>query len=795
MAEKEKASRMSRRGLVTGLGMAGIALAYPTTKALAQTSGDAATGDAMGNASEHLTVESMRAQAAALKVGDWARTLGFHEPGDGGAALYRIEKRAPNRKTNEADAIALDTGKMAVLHERRAVNYKMFGAVGDGKNDDGVQIKLAHEYANQFDIPVVNTAGEFWIIKTNRIPIRTNVQWGKTVLHIDERQNTRRDPRFVVENDEKAKALTTDEKVRKALIEKLKPGAQIIPELAPYAGCLFSVRDSGDRIGIRAGYKGNKGWPREELFYVEEEGRIVGDIAWTFRNFTSIQAIPTNRNFVVLEGGGFLLSGHTPADGKPGYHANGFSIRRSRTIIRDQWMGLEPGNADESIEPRSGFYSLGHVFNVTLENIHAMPWVYKRQPPAQSVKHGTYGIGGSRMLNCTFRNITAEAGWPSWGVFGTNLNKNFRIEKCHLNRVDVHFHCWGLYISDCVIGFKGISMTGGGELVVENTVRHGNNFIHFRPDYGSKWDGPIRVTNCTLRPNRNGQAAVLSYRPRDFDYKYPIGLATSIVIDNMRIDYSGVPQNDDPCWLVQAPTFSRIKQGARLFFPHTFLFRDVNVEGRKQGVRLMQLPDPWHFDVRREGGYDDNGLRPNCNIVCERVALERTEPDKLDQPGAAQFVLGGAKAEESGDPLALYPRIVFSDCDHVAVLLKNCAAAVTFERCSINMLTALDLRGALAFTSCDFRPHAPKARGRLYSLDSTQGTRLTNCTLYSPIIGGKPTPAMIDAYGFIVMNKTLAHSHVNTMLGRGVVDYWKQNKDGIEPAFVDKLKTRHELEE
>ena len=88
-----------------------------------------------------------------------------------------------------------------MLLESEAVNYRMFGAVGDGEHDDGVQIKLAHEYANQHQIPVVNRSGEFWIKETNNIPITTNVHWGKTTFHIDERYNSRRRPRFVVRND------------------------------------------------------------------------------------------------------------------------------------------------------------------------------------------------------------------------------------------------------------------------------------------------------------------------------------------------------------------------------------------------------------------------------------------------------------------------------------------------------------------------------------------------------------------------------------------------------------------
>ena len=82
-------------------------------------------------------------------------------------------------------------GLAAVLIESEAVNYRTFGAVGDGHNDDGVQIKRAHEFANEHDLPVVQLSGEFWISRTNDIPIRTNVHWGKSVFHIDEKYNSK----------------------------------------------------------------------------------------------------------------------------------------------------------------------------------------------------------------------------------------------------------------------------------------------------------------------------------------------------------------------------------------------------------------------------------------------------------------------------------------------------------------------------------------------------------------------------------------------------------------------------
>ncbi len=721
-------------------------------------------------------------------------TLGFYTPGDGGAALYHVQQPTEDLQPNDADVLALQNGLVAVLLEGEAVNYRMFGAVGDGENDDGVQMKLAHQYANAHRIPVINLSGDFWIRQTNRIPIQTNVSWGQTRFHIDEVFNTQRDPRFEVLNDEPTEALE-DEELKAALLEQLRPGVHIVPELAPYAGYLIDVRDDGDRIGIRAGYEGNRGWAREELFYVEEEGRIVGDIAWEFSDFTSITATPCNDNYLVVEGGGFHVSGENPNTGSTGYHWNGFSIRRSRTIVREQWVGLEKGARDESLAARHGFYSLSGVYDVTLENIRLMPWEKSRREPEVAVPHGTYGIGGSRMLNCTFRNLTAEAGWVSWGVFGTNVNKNFRIENCRLNRIDVHFHCWNLYIEDCEIGFKGISVTGGGDLFVTDTTRDGNTFINFRRDYGSTWDGRIRLLGCTLKPTGGGSVSVLSYGMRNFDYQYQIGFARSVVIDDLMIDYSVAPTSEAPCWLMNIVPFSQTEAGSRLFFPTSLQFSDIRVQGREQGVRLARIPNPYQYDLGRRGGYDGSRLDANCMIDVENVQLERLTPERPGDTGNVHLLLGGEDAQEYVDELALYPTIRFRDCDGVSVSLGSSIASASFERCSINTVTAQGLRGELAFSDCRFQPNLQEVEGDIYALDSTLGTRFTNCTVHAPIVGGEARPELVDSTGFLAINGPVRYFHLNTTLGNSVLDYCRQAGIGLDPDFIARLRTHHALEE
>ena len=786
MSEQPTQSNMSRRKMLTGIGTGGIALVQ-YTRTLAQETAMQTTENIC--LARYSTVQAMKSQQHA---GDnsFAETAGFYAPGDGGAAVYRIWKRGEEIQPNGADVIALQNGMAAVLVEKRAVNYAMFGAVGDGVQDDGVPIKRAHEYANKRGVPIVNRTGEYWIKQTNDIPIATDVHWGKTTFHIDEKYNDKNKARFVVRNDEARKDLTQDEALKAALLEKIKPGVQLIPELAPYAGHLITVEDSQDRIGIRAGNYSKAGWAREEFFYVEEEGRVIGDIAWAFKNFTSVTATPCNDHYLVIEGGGFYFSGDIPGEEYTGYYHHGIAIHRSRVIIRQQWMGLEKGKRDISMQPRRGFYVLSGVYDVTLENIRAMPWEKNRRAADRVLAAGTYGISGARMLNCTFRNLTAEGGWVAWGFFGTNLNKNFRVENCRLNRIDVHFHCWNLYIGHCAIGFKGISITGGGDLVIENTTRYGNQFVNFRRDYGAKWDGHIHLRNCTLKPSGKGKASVLAYHPDNFDYQYAIGFARSVKIEDMIVDYIAAPNSKDPCWLMDIVPFSKTHENARLFFPRRIEFRNIAVEGRGQGVRLIHMPNPHHYDLRQKSTYDGNRLIANCTLICADVQLEKLTPKNPADPEDMHLLIGGETALGYADSHALCPNIRFTDCENIGIYFGHCIASAFFERCGINAVHAPGLRGELVFDTCRFQPDVQRVPEIFYTVKSSLGTRFTNCTLHAPIVGGKARPELIDRTGIVEIDKAVQHHHLNTALGNDIVNHFKT----FDPKFIAKLMARHELE-
>ncbi|MEC3880448.1 hypothetical protein [Parapedobacter sp. 10938] len=781
-------NKLSRRKMLAAVGVTGLSAV--STIGLAATGGNVTpAGNRMRTFFYPNIAHLIRDEG--LEEGDLVYTSGFYHVGDGGGASYLVSSETA-LTVDKHTAVTLANGYIATLVDIKTVNYKMFGAVGDGKHDDGENIKAAHAYANKMDVPVVNLRGDYWIEKTTGIVVQTDVVWGKSKFHINEKYNGR-SARFHITSKHEPIPIDLTEEEKKMFLEQFRPGVGIIPLLSKYKNCLLVIADENDRIGYRAGktYGGRVSRMREELCYVEEHGRIIGDIAWAFKNYTSFVAYPADESFLTIEGGAFYVSGDDPGSKKVQYVQNGFSISRSRTIIRNQWVGLDAGKRDVSMAPRNGFYSFSRVYDCLLENVRLIPWEKDRGSKEASVPQGTYGLGGNRMLNVVFRNITAEGSMTHWGVFGTNMNKNFRIERCKLNRVDVHFHCWNLSISDSEIGYKGISITGGGELVVTNTTCRSSRFINFRYDYGGKWAGNINITNCRLAPNQSTDISILSFLSANFDYQYPIGYAHSIKVEDFVVDYSGMADKERGCWVMRTTTY-RPAPGRPLFFPVFSVFRNIRVVGGGNGVRLMNLPYMDGYYALRQGSYDGVTLTPNAQLIFEDIQLEELAPT-IEEPGL-HINLGTSSGDTGASQLL--PQITFRNCRHFRGCFGNNILSLAFENCTLhafNVGEQREVQGDIYFGNCKFKP-VLGTDGKSMHLAATLGVAFSNCVFLAPQIGGQSRPDLLYLVDAVRINKTVKYNHLNSRLGNDMLHYCKEKGIRLRPAFVAMLKGHHELE-
>lgn len=90
------------------------------------------------------SIEDLKTSDVQLVEGDICSTLGYHEPGDGGGSIYRIEYN-PGIVEDKRYVHYLsysDTLRAVILLDDK-VNVHQFGAYGDGSHDDSAAIQAA----------------------------------------------------------------------------------------------------------------------------------------------------------------------------------------------------------------------------------------------------------------------------------------------------------------------------------------------------------------------------------------------------------------------------------------------------------------------------------------------------------------------------------------------------------------------------------------------------------------------------------------------------------------------------
>ncbi|MVZ67385.1 hypothetical protein GQF61_16140 [Sphingobacterium sp. DK4209] len=770
----------SRRNLIKSLG-AGALIAGISTVAKGEVSIKGAADLTVKNVA---TVADLILQKKA-SVGDIYRTLGYYSENDGGGAHYILRDQRVDSPGNHL----LGNGLVAELFVHEALNYKMFGTKSDGNFDDGIAIKATHEYANMYSLPVINRHGEYWIKESNDINIQTSVEWGASVFYIDEQHNTPKAFKFNIVSKAPIKNHQLSESDKRNILAKLIPGVTEIAELNQFRGNLIYVEDKNDRVGYRAGAKfDGQSWAKQELFFIEDHGKVVGDIAYTFKDFSSFEIIPVEDSYLTVTGGCFVLSGNS--SGK-GYTKNGIAIRRSRTIVSKQIVRLADGAVDNAPNARTGFYNFHKVYEVRLEDIKLIPYEQDREGTERDVPAGTYGISGDRILNGTFRNVTAEGGKVHWGVFGTNMNKNFTIDLCRLNRVDVHFHCWNLRILNTHIGHRGISVTGGGNLTVRDCTVEGRNIINFRQDFGSKWDGDIRVNNILFKPTYPSSVALLELTPSNFNYHYPIVLGKTIIVENVIIDTSSVNKNAE-IHLIHFPKFAKMDHDERVIFPSYIEFRNVMCRGHVSGVKGFHLVKPQGFFTDKVGSFDGSLFDANVQVKIDHVDL--LDGGSLNNTSNPYHFSMLSNNDQQADAHSLFIDFNLSQAKELQIAVDAVPLQLTLRN---SLLSKIDLgaeaklHGALFLDRCQLAPQVNKAEQVKFDVQSSLGTVFNNCTIHAPRVAAQAEPELFKQYTFLEINKKLLGTHMNTKIANSYLQYLNSKGIKLTSEYSSRLLLGH----
>lgn len=448
--------------------------------------------------------------------------------------VYSLENgQAFEKKINEnikTISSQLDT----IIQQRGYVTYEDFGAKGDGVTDDGNAIKQAHLKANELNKFVFcPTPKEFYVKEIENIPIETNVNWNGSTIIIDD-NTTLTNPIFIVKSTKETQVLNRSQ--CSSLID-LGENSVEIPLLKGYGEAFVEIINEDKKIYIREGANADSGSNLCDMTIVDNNGLIKEKLNWHFDKVTRLVVMPLPSEYLILENGIFKTI--SDSMNSYAYINRGITVNRSKTILKKITHSIV--QSKESVgRCYNGFIYLSHCCDIQLLDTSLTPRFFKY---INSVASGTYDFGVSYCLNLYVDNLQAFSNSDSyWGVWGGNFIKNLSILNSKLNRVDAHKGVFNLTIKDTTIGNRGITVCGGGTLILNNIDVYSSDLVTFRGDYGATWLGDIFIDNIRHYPKSKYNNILNCSYNVDHDYGYECTLGKNIVsIKN----YTVYPQIQD----------------------------------------------------------------------------------------------------------------------------------------------------------------------------------------------------------------------------------------------------------
>lgn len=438
-----------------------------------------------------------------------------------------------------------------MMNSKDFVQYEDFGAVGDGVSDDMAAICAAHDYANAHHLMVKSKPeAEYYIGGSDRTAIiETQTNWSMSRFIIDDR---------AVENNKKPCFLVRSSLQPMDLSIKELSKDQTYLQLNLDQDCYVVVTNSNEKKFIRFGLNQDNGSDTTDCFIVDKEGNITSPIDWDYKEITSAVAWPMDDEILTISGGIFTTIANQ-AEPVYNYYSRGIDITRSNTIIE----GLTHYVVGEGPQgsPYRGFLSAMKCANITFQDCFSTGHkIYTTIGSANlPVMMGSYDLHANNIVNFTLRNCKMNHinDQTRWGVIATNFCKNILVEDCVLSRLDAHMGVSGFYtIRNSQLGCKGLNAIGRGMLTIEKTVLYANHLLYLRRDYGSTWEGNVKIKDCKWILNNKGQKAsalMVAMNNGMHDFGYTCYMPNTIEIENLYIDDTSLPEShelylfSDPC--------------------------------------------------------------------------------------------------------------------------------------------------------------------------------------------------------------------------------------------------------
>lgn len=357
------------------------------------------------------------------------------------------------------------------------LNFEMFGATGDGLNDDSESIKKCFDTANKTGISVICEPKKRYLIK-QAISQEVNVNFdGNNSTFILPSMGTifttikGNDMALSSNTIGKNGMLGTSTTNKFFTIETdIDIGERLNSGGAHEVYCQTMCTDMNN-------YFINTPWYQD----------VVSDKTWKLRNVMDWQNHITFKNFNVE------TSGTT--------YPVMFRIFRNNITIENVHVsrGIKADSGAELIFIKdTGNIEIN---NITNNNIQDSIGVYG------------YLIGLSYTTNVKINGVKAVNGW---GAIGSHFISNTTFENCDTNRIDNHYGCFGYFnILNCFIknpyGSHGFISFGGGygqvninNCSIKKTDNSTDDYIRIRTDLPLFFDLDVNISDCRFYGYTNG---------------------------------------------------------------------------------------------------------------------------------------------------------------------------------------------------------------------------------------------------------------------------------------------------
>lgn len=427
------------------------------------------------------TVNDMKL-AENLANGSIAKTLGYHNINDNGGAMYKVRTITNEDVIDDGSIIALnDETLVAELVEKNNVTVEMFGAYGDGEHNDYNSFKNCFDYGNINKSNIIMSPKNYKIIG-NRLTLKTNLMGNNGVI---------------ISNDNET-GISLDEPIIHVVSDSEFSSTEIDNSY------IFRTYSSHSNIWKRSGNSSSA-----ELGTVPKEcnvrikNNLLYNYFFNFENPTTeyrrLDDDITIKDLIINK----TIVNNTE---RTSYIKRNIFVERDNVLLENIKFNIIDNSTN--ITPYLGLINLNKCYNVRLENC-VIPAL---------LTNSSYAFHTSYDVKTVVNNCYLNGEYECWGATSSNGTIDITYSNCNLNRIDAHEGFFGLTVKDCYIGKEGIVLTGGVYANIERCHFNSRRCISLREDYGSGFNGTIRLKNCDgIITN---QEIVYLKSTLDFDYGY-----------------------------------------------------------------------------------------------------------------------------------------------------------------------------------------------------------------------------------------------------------------------------------